>query len=277
MSWLFRFLRALVGFPRHLAHVFARERLPQMAAALSFSTLLALVPLVTLVLAAASHLPGFGDLITKLDAWFMRALLPEHAGGQVARQILALAESASSLSWTWALALTGMVFLLLHELEDAFNRVWGAKSGRAWKKRLPLYLIGMFGTPFTMGILTSLSNLLLNLAVEGIVEQKAFIKWMDITLFGVFFALLYHALPNARVSRTAALIGGAIVSLLLSSMKEGLRWYVTQTGFYDRLYGALAALPVFLLWLYLAWLLVLAVAVFVARLDAEKDRFKARS
>jgi len=268
-------LKTLLWFPRHLAYVFIRERLPQMAGALSFSSLLALVPLVTLVLAVASHLPGFEPLINQLDAWYMRALLPDHSGGQVAHHILALAQRVSSLSWTWALALTGIVFLLLHELEDAFNRIWGAKNGRAWKKRLPLYLIAMFGTPLIMGILTSLSNLLLNLAVDGIAEQKMFLKWMDISLFALFFALLYYALPNARVSLKAALIGGATVSLLLSSMKEGLRWYVAQTGFYDRLYGALSALPIFLLWLYLAWLIVLAVAVLVASLDSKN--LKARS
>ncbi|MCL2075271.1 MAG: YihY family inner membrane protein [Betaproteobacteria bacterium] len=267
---ILRIFRALVWFPGHLARVFIRERLPQTAAALSFSTLLALVPLVTLVLAAASHLPGFDPLTTQLDAWFMRALLPEHSGGEVANRIFALAKGASSLSWTWAIALTGIVFLLLYDLEDAFNRIWGVKSGRAWKRRLPLYLVCLFGMPFIMGIFTSLSNLLLNLAVDGIAEQRMLIKWMDIVLFGVFFALLYHALPNARVSRRAALAGGITVSLLLSSMKEGLRWYVAQTGFYDRLYGALAALPVFLLWLYLAWLLVLAIAVLVARLDSKK-------
>jgi membrane protein len=273
MSWSFHFLKVLVGFPRHLARVFIRERLPRMAASLSFSTLLALVPIVTLVLAAASHLPGFEPLIAQLDAWFMRALLPgEQSGGEVAHRILALAQRANSLTWTWMLALMGIVFLLLHELEDAFNRIWGVTSGRAWKRRLPLYLVGLFGIPFTMGILTSLSNFLLGLAVDGIAEQRIFIQWMDITLFGLFFALLYHALPNARVGWAAALIGGVTVSLLLFSMKEGLRWYVTQTGFYDRLYGALAALPVFLLWLYLAWLLVLAVAVLVARLDSNKSR-----
>jgi membrane protein len=272
----FRLLKNLLWFPRHLARVFANERLPQTAAALSFSTLLAMVPLVTLVLAAASYLPGFDTLIAQLDTWFMRAILPEYSGGQVAQLILELAKSASSLSWTWAIALIGIVFLLLHELEDAFNRIWGVKSGRAWRRRLPLYLIGLFGMPFIMGILTSLSNLLLNLAIDGIAEQRVFIKWMDVVLFGAFFALLYHVLPNTRVSRTAALVGGATASLLLSSMKEGLRWYVSQTGFYDRLYGALAALPVFMLWLYLAWLLVLTVAVLVARLDTEGNRFKAR-
>lgn len=272
MSWLFYFLKAVVGFPRQLVRVFIRERLPQTAAALSFSTLLALVPLVTLVVAIASHLPGFDALIGQLDAWFMRAILPGHPGGQIAHQILGLAHSARSLRWTWILTLTGMMFLLLHELEDAFNRIWGAQSGRAWRKRLPLYLVGLFGIPFMMGILTSLSNFLLFLAVDEIAEQKLLIKWLDIILLGLFFALLYQVLPNARVSRSAALIGGAMASLLLFTMKEGLRWYVVQTGFYDRFYGTLSALPIFMIWLYLAWLLILMVAVFVAHMGAVRTK-----
>jgi len=272
MSWFFRFLKAMLGFPRRVVSVFIRERLSQTAASLSFSTLLALVPLVTLVLTIASHLSGFAALIAQLDAWLMRTLLPGQSGGQIAHRILDLAQSVSFLSWPWLLALIGMMCLLLHELEDAFNRIWGAQSGRPWRRRLPLYLIGLFGIPFIMGILTNLSNFLLNMAAVGIAEQKMLIRLLDIVLLALFFALLYQALPNARVSRTAALLGGAIVSLLLFAMKEGLRWYVTQTGFYDRFYGTLSALPIFMLWLYLAWLIVLGVAVLVAYMGAFRTR-----
>jgi membrane protein len=275
-----RFFHFLFFLPEQLYIVFWREHLTQMAAALSFSTLLTLVPLVTLVLAVASYLSGFSAMVGQLDAWIMRALLPGQSG-MVAQQIHALADSAHGLAWPWVLALTGMVLLLLHTLECAFNQIWGVKEGRPWLKRLPLYLVGLLGVPFLMGVLTSLFNLLANLALgwnHGLASyQQSIMNWLDFVLLTTFFSLLYYALPNARISRHAALCGGILVSLLLLAMKEGLRWYVTRTEFYSRLYGALSSLPIFLLWLYLMWMLVLAVAIVVACIDGTPGRFRPRS
>jgi membrane protein len=250
-----------------LIRAFMRYPLPQMAAALAFSTLLALVPLVALVLAVASHLPEFGALTRQIDIALTRALLPGQQGGQVSIWIAELAASADAWANASLAALVSMAFLLVYDLENAFNRIWGVKRGRAWQQRLPRYLVGLLAAPLILGMLTSLSNLLLHLSADWAPHQAILLRAADILIFSVIFALLYYAIPNTRVSRRAAIMGGIILSLLLFAMKEGLRSYVASTDFYARIYGALAALPVFLLWLYLAWLLVLSVGVLVARLD----------
>ncbi|MDR0528322.1 MAG: YihY family inner membrane protein [Zoogloeaceae bacterium] len=270
---LFNFFCALPG---DLARVFRRERLPQMAAALSFSSLFALVPLVTLVLAIAHRLPGFSALAKELDLWLTRALLPEQSGGLVARQIYAISESADTLALPWMALLAAFIFFLLRALEGAFNQIWRVRESRSWLKRLPFYGVGLVGAPFSLGALTSLSDFLLRLAAgwHGPFQSRVshFVLGADILLLGLFFSLLYYALPNAKVSRRAALIGGITVSVLLFAMKEGMRWYVGQTPYYSLVYGAFAALPVFLLWLYFAWMLVLAAAALTARMDQEMRR-----
>lgn len=266
----------LVALPADLARVFRRERLSQMAAALAYSTLLTLAPLTTLVLVAATHLPGFNVLVGQLDRFIVRTLLPNQSGGAVAEHIYRMASQANELTWPWVMTLVGMVFLLLHTLEGALNQIWGVREGRSWLRRLPLYLVGMVGVPVFMGMLTSLSYFLVNLALgwgQGLAPyQQQIINWLDFILLTAFFALLYWAMPNMRVSRSAALCGGIVVSLAMAGMKLGFRWYIGEATFYSRLYGALAALPIFLLWLYLAWALVLGGAILVASLDGALRR-----
>jgi membrane protein len=268
--------RRLAALPGDLVRVFRRERLSQMAAALAYSTLLTLAPLTTLVLVVATHLPGFNVLVGQLDIFIVHTLLPNQAGGAVAQHIFRMANQANDVTWPWVMTLVGMVFLMLHTLESAFNQIWGVREGRSWLKRLPMYLIGMVGVPLFMGMLTSLSYFLVNLALgwgHGLAPyQQQIINWLDFTLLAAFFALLYAAMPNVRVSRSAALCGGVIVSLAMAGMKLGFRWYIAQATFYSKLYGALAVLPIFLLWLYLTWALVLAVAILVASLDGTLNR-----
>jgi membrane protein len=263
--------RRLLALPAHLVRVFQRERLMQMAAALSFSTLLTLVPLATLVLVMATTLPGFGALVRQLDAFIMQTLMPGHSGGTVARHVYSMASNAHLLAWPWVLALSGMVFLLLHTLEGALNQIWGVREGRSWFRRLPLYLIGMIGAPIFMGMLTSLGDFLLKLALgwnsEMAAHQTQIMNGLNFTLLGAFFALLYYAMPNMRVSRWAALCGGILATLSLAAMQQGFLWYVSRASFYSTLYGVLSALPIFLLWLYLAWVLVLVIAILVAYID----------
>lgn len=242
-----------------------------MAAALSFSTLLTLVPLVTLVLAMAASLPGFGALVRQLDAFVMQTLMPGNSGGMVARHVYSMASNAHLLAWPWVLVLAGMVFFLLHTLEGALNQIWGVREGRSWVRRLPLYLIGMAGVPLFMGILTSLGDFLLKLALgwnSGLASYQArLMDGLNYILLGAFFALLYYAMPNVRVGRRAALFGGILASLSIAFMQQGFLWYVSRASFYSTLYGVLSALPIFLLWLYLAWVLVLVIAVLVAYID----------
>jgi membrane protein len=129
----------------------------------------------------------------------------------------------------------------------------------------------MLGTPLFMGMLTSLGDFLLKLALgwnsELISYQAQFMNWLNFILLGAFFALLYYAMPNRRVGRRSALCGGFLASLSLAIMQQGFLWYASRASFYSTLYGVLSALPIFLLWLYLAWVLVLVIAVLVVYID----------
>jgi membrane protein len=129
----------------------------------------------------------------------------------------------------------------------------------------------MIGAPLIMGMLTSLGDFLLKLALgwsNGLAPYQAqLMNGLNFTLLGAFFAFVYYALPNTRVRYWAALCGGILASLSLALLQQGFHWYVSRASFYSTLYGILSALPIFLLWLYLAWALVLGIAILVAYID----------
>ena len=274
------FLLCLGQLPGDLIRVFRRERLFQVAAALTYSTLLTLVPLVTLVLVVAASLPGFAVLVGDLDKLFVQTLLPGKSGGAVASQVYQMASKARELAWPWLLGLVSTVFFMLRTLEGAFNQIWGVHEGRSWLRRLPLYLIGIVGVPVLMGGLSSLIGFLINLSlgwIGGLAPLQAFLlQGLNFCLLAGFFALLYHSMPAARVGTGAALFGGLAVSLALVAMQHAFRAYVLRVTFYSKVYGALSALPIFLLWLYLAWILILVVAVAVANLDGAFSKRRGR-
>jgi membrane protein len=267
-----RFIRLI----RDLFHMAARERLTEVAAALAFSTLLTLVPLVGLTFAAAAHLPEFGNLIGQLDRFVINTLLPGKSVGIVAQQIQNLAKNAQSLAWPGLLMLLALVFLTLRTVETVLNRLWGVSAGRRWQRRVPLYLAGLLLLPLLMGALTNLSGLLIDLALGwhsalASVRRYAFMVVSPLIMSGCF-ALLFYAMPNAKVPLRAALWGGLLAGVGLFILKTGFRLYLEYATFYSRVYGALSALPIFLLWLYLAWALVLGSAALSALLGKSMRR-----
>ncbi|MGL5633267.1 MAG: YhjD/YihY/BrkB family envelope integrity protein [Azovibrio sp.] len=261
----------LLDLPWDLFQVFRRERLPQIAAALAFSSALTVVPLATLVLVVASSLPGFDALLKHWDYMVVHSILPGATGGVVVSNVTMMAARARELTGPWLLVLAGLVFLMLHTLEVALNQIWGVREGRSWWRRLPMYLLGMLMLPLLMGILSSLPALVIYLSAGWLGRippfQEGVLKLLNLMALAGFFFLFYYALPNVKVHIRSALLGAMLVSLALGVAQQGFLWYLARASFYSQVYGALAALPIFLLWLYLAWVLVLCGAILVASLD----------
>jgi membrane protein len=263
-DFMIRFFQLIGG----LFRLAVRERLTEVAAALSFQTLLTLVPLVGLTFAAAARLPEFSDLIGRLDRFVIYNLLPGKSVGIVAQQIQELAKNAQSLAWPGLLMLLVLVFMTLRTVETVLNRLWNVSAGRRWQRRVPLYLAGLLLLPLLMGALTNLSGFLIDLALGwhtalASFRRVAFMIVSPLILSGCF-ALLFYAMPNAKVPPRAALWGGLLAGVGLFILKTGFRLYLDYATFYSMVYGALSALPIFLLWLYLAWSLVLGSAALSA-------------
>ena len=166
--------------------------------------------------------------------------------------------------------------MLLHTIEDEFNQIWRITRPRPLLRRILIYLTLLSLGPVLIGASLSLTSVLVSLSLGLASEVPAFAVFMleavPVILTSVAFALIYLPLPNRRVAITDACLSGATAGIGFELMKEGLALYVAHFPTYELVYGAFAAIPVFLVWIYLSWLLMLGGAVLAAVLPDWRAR-----
>lgn len=245
---------------RTIVRRFHTEHMAQTSSALAFTTLLALVPLVTLIVSVAHSIPFFDTLIRRLDAVLVDTLLPTGAGRTIAGHVARFTQKARQLTVP-GLAMLGLTaFILMHTIERAFNHLWHVKP-RPLLARLKLYAFVMAVWPFMLGAIAALMSYAVTVSL-GFVQESSWIrpvvlKAVSMILLGLFFAFLYYAVPNVQVARTAAAAGGAFASLGFAAMQKGFELYLGSFASFKSVYGAFAAVPIFLVWLHFSWAVVL--------------------
>lgn len=264
--------------PRHksglLATIIRRfrtENMMQASAALAFTTLLALVPLVALVISVGSALPFVDLLLKRLDALLVGALLPSGTAGTISAYIGKFSDKARTLTVPGIAMLILTAFMLMQTIEHAFNHLWQVKP-RPYLQRFRLYAFVMVIWPFLLGGIVALSSYIVTTSLGFFDEpswlRRSVFKGLSMILLGLFFAFLYYAVPNVTVSKRAALTGGTFATLMFALMQRGFELYLESIGTFKSVYGAFAAVPIFLVWLHLSWALVLIgglIAATVAR------------
>lgn len=240
------------------------------AASLSYTTLLGVVPLATVAFAIAARFPFFTRWLDALEAFLLKHLLPGSAAAIVRTYVGGLAEKAGTLT-TASIALlvvTGM--LLMATVERELNLIWGVSARRPLHRRLLVYLVGITLGPMLVGGSISLTSWIVSQSLSAIPLERAtsvlVAQGLPLAFTAVALSLLYGVVPARRVPTAAAVVAGVLAALAFEAAKQGFAWYVTHLANYQLIYGALAALPVFMLWVYLSWLIVLAGAALSATL-----------
>jgi membrane protein len=250
---------------------FREENMAQVSGSLAFTTLLSLVPLVTVVLALVSAFPIFDVLVGRLDNLFIEHLLPSKSGGTIANYILQFARKANNLTVAGIVMLGVTSFLLLHTIERVFNHLWQVRQPRPLFYRLRLYCVVMVAGPLVIGAVVTLMTYVVTASLGFLDEppavRRVVLKLSVMLLLGFFFAFLYYAVPNARVRRGHALAGGAVASIAFALMQKGFELYIARFAVYATVYGTFAVLPIFLVWLYLSWTVVMVGGLLAATLD----------
>lgn len=258
-----------------IVHRFRTENMMQTSAALAFTTLLALVPLVTVVLAVAGVIPYFDLLTKRLDLLVQETLLPTGAAGVIAGSIGKFSHKAQQLTLAGLAVLSVTAFLLMNTIERTFNHLWRVKP-RPILARLRLYAFVMAVWPFILGAVALAISFAvttsLGLFDEAVWIRRFLLKAVSMGLLGLFFSFLYYAVPNADVSRRAALAGGVFAMLAFSAMQKVFESYLASSAMLKSIYGAFAAFPVFLVWLHLSWAVVLIGGLIAATLTHPKKR-----
>jgi membrane protein len=259
------------GFFRQLSAGLRDLELSQTAAALSFTTLVALVPLASVALTIVAHFPIFDLWVGALEKFLLRHMLPGSASAIVHTYILGFADRASRLRGVSLAVIAGTGILLFAMVEREINVIFGVNRKRPLMRRVPIYLLGLTAGPVLVGASIWLSTWIMAQSRAIIPRDTTLGHWivapLPIVLTAVALALIYKLVPFRTVRWAPAIIGGVLASVAFELMKHGFAWYLTHVPTYELIYGALAALPVFLVWLHLCWTIVLAGALLTAALD----------
>ncbi len=253
--------RDAAGFAAHAARRFQRDRCLRVAASLSYTTLLALVPLATIGFAILSAFPVFEDVVTELQVIIFENLVPS-SGFEMHEQFIGFMENAGKASAAGIGALAVTALLLFNTMEAAFNAIWRQQRPRPLAARLLIYWALLTMTPLLMGTSVALSSYIFTLT--RMLDIEAFtgaggrlLRLAPFVLLTMSFAVFYVILPARRVRWRHAILGAAVAALLFEGLKKGFGFYVASFPSYQAIYGALAALPFFLVWMYMAWSAVL--------------------
>ena len=245
---------------------FRSDRLPRHAAALAFNSLLALAPMMAIALAVLSK---FGDMGSLFENFIYQTLAPT-AGDDVRLYLDKFATGAGKATAVGMGAFLVTALLLLSNIESSFNDIWRIKEGRTLGSKLSVYWSLVTLGPLLMGASLTMSAYVMSSSLFTGNVATLGQMFLPILLTTSAFFLLYLVMPNVRVSLMHGLVGAIVASALFEITKRGFQAYLANFGNYELVYGALAALPIFLIWIYLSWIVALIGAQVVAVLQQKK-------
>ena len=250
------------------------ERLPQVAGSLTFTTVLALVPILTIALAIFTTFPLFNSFRSALEAYFIKSLMPKAIASTILGYLNLFASKATRLSAVGAVALMVTAVATMAMIDRTFNQIWRVKRPRPLIQRVLVYWALVTLGPLLLGVSMSISSYLF-VPTGGLFSQVPFVGIFLYTVISILlstgaFALLYVVVPNRVVDWGDAAWGGLLAALAFEVAKRLFAVFIAQFPTYTMIYGALAAIPIFLVWIYLSWLITLAGAVLVAALPVIK-------
>jgi membrane protein len=256
---------------RYLARRFSYDRCSEYAAALTYMSLFALVPMLTLLFTMASLAPAYQGLEEKLQQLLFTHLIPE-TSAELQSYLTEFATQARNLTGPGIVFLLVTAVLMLRNIEKAFNTIWRARENRSPVSSFLLYWAILSLAPLTIGVglglgtyLTTISTLFENVDSFGI--WAMILKALPLLFSAAGFTLLYAAVPNCRVPFKHTLVGGAVVAVVFNSARSLFTMLMVGSN-YSAIYGAFAAVPLFLLWIYVSWTIVLAGGILVHSLSS---------
>ncbi len=265
----------LTDLVRIFGRRFVEDRCMQTASSLTFTSLLALVPIITVALTVVSAFPVFESLIRHLQRFLMNNIVPESVSS-ITAYAAQFSENATQLTAV-GIAFVGLTALMLMvTIDTAFNRIWRASRPRNLLQRILVYWMVLTVGPLFVGASLSLTSYMIRLSL-GLIDNPPglgllMFRFTSLALTAVALALLYWTVPNRSVLKRDALVGGLSAGICLEAMKQGFSFYVAHFATYELVYGAFAAIPVFLMWIYLSWLIVIGGAVLAALLPEWRER-----
>ena len=241
---------------------FREERATQTAGSLAYTSLLSMVPLLTVALAIASAFPVFDDAVTALQNFLFDNVLPETPGlGTVIDQIDSFTRNAGRLTAIGIIGFMVTAVMLMLTIDNALNRIFRVQRRRSLLQNVFIYWAILTLAPVLIGVSLSMTTSALAASVGSVIV-------VPFLFTCVALSILYGVVPARRVELKHALMGGIVAGVGFELAKRAFALYLQQVPTYTLIYGAFATIPIFLVWLYVSWVVVLGGAVFTAMLPA---------
>ncbi|GAB2491638.1 YihY family inner membrane protein [Arenimonas alkanexedens] len=277
--WLDRIDRERIrSFSQFLWTRFLDDRCFETAGALAYTTLFALVPLSMVVFGILSAFPVFDAWSAQLTNFVFSNFVPSSAR-VVEDYLRTFAASTSKLTLTGVMALLVSLILTMYSIESTFNRVWRVPTPRPRLLRLLMYwtllTLGTLLAVVSLAVTSYLFSLPGLAAVEALSWHERLLTYLPNLVELLAFTCAYWLIPHRTVAFRFALAGGLFATLLFELAKRGFAAYLLGVPSYERVYAELAVVPIFMVWLYLSWVVVLLGASFAASLSSFRFQPKA--
>ncbi len=254
-------LRRWLSVPGVTFRRLREDRCLASAAELSFLTVFALVPAMAVIFPVLAALPYFRDVGRRLQHFVFANFLPT-SGEMIGEHLQRFADRASQLPLLGLVLLAVTAFMAISAVEAKINQIWRVPRGRPFGRRLLLYWTAAVLVPVLAGVGLAVSSYLASLPLLSSVAAMPVVSrwWLRAVVwsseFGAFF-LLYWLLPNRRVPPAAACVAAGSMTAVFEVAKVGFVVYLHRVPTYEAIYGALAAVPLFLFWIYISWVITL--------------------
>jgi len=257
-------------FVRQLAQHFRDTHCQKSAGALTYMTLFAIVPIMTVTYSMFSVIPAFQGAAEQLQQLIFENFVPD-TGQEVQKYLAEFSTQARNLTSVGVAMLVVTAYFMLKNIENTFNNIWGVLESRKGLANFLLYWAVLSLGPLLLGVALAVSGYLLSLklfsAENDILGILAFfLKLLPFALTTAAFTLLFAAVPNCRVTIKHAAVGGFVTALAFELSKKLFSVIVAQTSL-EAIYGAFAVVPLFLVWIYVMWMMVLGGSVFTRTLS----------
>ena len=263
-----RALGTYLAFPYFVLRHFLHDRCLRVAASLSYTSLLALVPLTAVSFAILAEVPYFDTMQGEMQAYIFDNFMPD-AGGHVIVAFENFVDNARKMGTVGLIGLAVVAILLLNTILSALNLIFRVRRSRPLWRRLILFFGILLIGPVVVAASFALAGTIVTMtkgmgldAFTGPLGRLARAGPAAIMVLGL--SVFYWAVPNRRILWRDAFLGGLVGGLLFSGLRWGFSLYLVYFPTYQAIYGTLSAIPVFLVWMYLSWAVILTGAVVAA-------------
>ena len=251
---------------------FREDHMGLTASSLTFTTTIALVPFFTVALAVFTAFPMFSKMQGALQGWLVDSLIPDYIARQVLGYLTQFSKQASKLGVAGLSILLVTAIALILTIDRTLNSIWRVKKTRPFTQRVLIYWSAITLGPVLLGASLALSAAVVA-TTSGLVSTlpfslRFFLNAFQFLLVAAGLAALYRYVPNTYVKWSHAWIGGLFAAAGIEVAKKALALYLASVPTYSLIYGAFATLPILLVWIYVAWVIVLMGAVIAAYLPS---------